>query len=85
MLKVINKYLTFKNNVQIISYISEINNTFIESAENLDIIMLMYGLLQYSENMILKRIFLNATLAFRPLFLYFPSSQCRLSLVFPDS
>lgn len=47
---IINKNLTFKNNVQIVSYISEINNTFIESAENLDIIMLTYGLLQYSEN-----------------------------------
>ena len=39
------KELTFKNNVPFKSCISKINNTFIDSAEDLDIVMLMYNLL----------------------------------------
>ena len=32
------------------SWISKISNTFIDNAENLDIVILMYNLLQYSDN-----------------------------------
>ena len=45
----INK-LTFKNNVPFRSCISKINNTFVENAEDLDIIMSMYNLLEYNDN-----------------------------------
>ena len=45
-----NKKLIFKNNVPFRSCISKINNTFIDNAEELDIVMLMYNLLEYSDN-----------------------------------
>ena len=44
------KNVAFKNNVPFRSYISKINSTLIENAEDLDIVMLMYNLLEYSEN-----------------------------------
>ena len=46
----INKKLTFKNNVPFRSCISKINNTFVENAEDLDIAMSMYNLLEYNDN-----------------------------------
>ena len=46
----INKKLTFKNNAPFISSISKINNTFIDNAEDLDIVMPVYHLLEYSDN-----------------------------------
>ena len=46
----INKKLIFKNNAPFRSCISKINNTFIDNAEDLDIVMPMYNLLEYSEN-----------------------------------
>ena len=45
-----NKKLTFKNNVPFKSCISKINNTFIGNTEDLDIVIPMYNLLEYSEN-----------------------------------
>ena len=45
-----NKKLTFKNNAPFRSCISKINNTFIDNAEDLDIAMPMYNLLEYSGN-----------------------------------
>ena len=45
-----NKKLAFKNNAPFISYISKVNNTFIDHAEDLDIVMPMYNLLEYSKN-----------------------------------
>ena len=40
----------FKNNVSFISFISKINNTPTDNAEDLDIVMPKYNLLEYSEN-----------------------------------
>ena len=45
-----NKKLTFKNHAPFRSCISKINNKFIGNAENLDIVMSMYNLLEYSDN-----------------------------------
>ena len=45
-----NKKLTFKNNAPLRSCISKINNTFVDNAENLDIVIPMYNLLEYSDN-----------------------------------
>ena len=45
-----NKKLTFKNNAPFRSCISKISNTFIDNAEDLDITMPMYNLLEYSDN-----------------------------------
>ena len=42
--------LTFKENAPFRSYISKIKNTFIDSVGDLDIVMMMYNLLKYSEN-----------------------------------
>ena len=42
------KKLTFKNNAPFRSCISKINNTFIDNAEDFDIVMPMYNLLEYS-------------------------------------
>ena len=44
------KKLAFKNNAPFISCISKINNTLIDNAEDLDILMPMYNLLEYSKN-----------------------------------
>ena len=44
------KKLAFKNNAPFVSYISKINNTFIDKAEDLDVVMPMYILLEYSKN-----------------------------------
>ena len=41
-----NKKLTFKNNAPFRSCISKTNNTFIDNAEDLDIVMPMYKLLK---------------------------------------
>ena len=41
-----NKKLTFKNNARFRSCISKINNTFIYNAQNLDIVMPMYNLIE---------------------------------------
>ena len=46
----INKKLTFKKNTSSRSYISKINNTLVDNAEDLDIVMPMYNLLEYGDN-----------------------------------
>ena len=45
-----NKSTAFKNNAPFISCISKINNTVIDNAEDLDVLMLMYNLLEYGKN-----------------------------------
>ena len=44
------KKLTFKNNAPFVSCISKINITLIDNAEDLDIVMPMYNLLEYSKS-----------------------------------
>ena len=44
------KKLAFKNNAPFTSCISKINNTLIDNAEDLDIVIPMYNLLEYSKN-----------------------------------
>ena len=44
------KKLAFKNNAPFTSCISEISNTLIDNAEDLDIVIPMYNLLEYSKN-----------------------------------
>ena len=46
----IKKTITFKNNAPFTSCISKINNTLVENAEHVDIVMPMYNLLEYSTN-----------------------------------
>ena len=45
-----NKNLVFKNNAPFINCITKINCIKIENAEDLDVVMLMYNLLEYSKN-----------------------------------
>ena len=45
-----NKELTLKNNAPFISCISKINGELVQNAEDLDIVMPMYNLLEYSKN-----------------------------------
>ena len=45
-----NEKLNFRNDGSFRSHISKINNTFIDNAENLDIVMPMCNLLEYSDN-----------------------------------
>ena len=42
--------LTFKNIAPFGSCISKMDNTFIDNAEDLDIVIPMYNLLEYSDN-----------------------------------
>ena len=44
------KKLAFKNNAPFTSCISKINNTLIDNAEDLDVVMSMYNLLEYIKN-----------------------------------
>ena len=45
-----NRKTAFKNNALFISCISKINNTFIDNAEGLDVVMPRYNLIEYSKN-----------------------------------
>ena len=45
-----NRRLAFKNNAPFINCISKINNVLIDNAEDLDVVMPMYNLLEYSKN-----------------------------------
>ena len=45
-----NKKVLFKNNAPFTNYISKINKTRIDNAGNIDIVMLMYNLTEYSDN-----------------------------------
>ena len=45
-----NKKLTLKKSAPFISFTSKINNTFIGNAEDLNIVVSMYNLLEYSDN-----------------------------------
>ena len=45
-----NKNLGFKNNAPFINCILKINGVKIDSAEDLDVVMPMYNLLEYSKN-----------------------------------
>ena len=43
----INQAVTFKNNAPFINYISKINGVQIDNAEDLDVVMPMFNLLEY--------------------------------------
>ena len=45
-----NKYLAFKNNAPFINCISKIHGVKIDNAEDLDVVMPMYNLLEYIKN-----------------------------------
>ena len=45
-----NKNVAFKNNAPLINCISKINGILIDNAEDLDVVMPMYNLLEYSKN-----------------------------------
>ena len=45
-----NRFLAFKNNAPFTNCISKINNVLIDNAEDLDVDMPMYSLLQYNKN-----------------------------------
>ena len=45
-----NRSLILKNNAPFVSCITRINGELIEDADDLDIVMLMYNLLEYSKN-----------------------------------
>ena len=45
-----NRSLAFKNNVPFINCISKVNNVLIDNALDLDIVIPMYSLIEYSKN-----------------------------------
>ena len=45
-----NKSLAFKSKAPFTNYISKINNVLTDNAEDLDVVMLVYNLLEYSKN-----------------------------------
>ena len=45
-----NKGVIFKNYAPFIKCISKINNTEIDNAQDIDIVMLMHNLIEYSDN-----------------------------------
>ena len=45
-----NKKVTLKNCTPFTNCISEVNNTQVDNAKNIDIVMLMYNLIEYSDN-----------------------------------
>ena len=44
-----NRFLAFKNNASLTNCTSKINNVLIDNAEDLDVVMPMYNLLEYSK------------------------------------
>ena len=50
-----NEKLSFKNNPLFRSCISKINNVLVDNAEDLDIVMQMYNLLEFSDNYSMAR------------------------------
>ena len=50
IIDITNRFLAFKNNAPFTNCISKINNVLIDNAEDLDVVMLMYNLLEYSKN-----------------------------------
>ena len=46
-----NKKLIFQNNAQFRSYISKINNIFVNNSEDFDIVLPMYNLLEYCDKL----------------------------------
>ena len=42
--------MAFKNNAPVISCISKINNTLIDNTEDLDVVMSLYNLIEYSKH-----------------------------------
>ena len=44
------RFLAFKNNAPFTNCISKINNVLIDNAEDLDVVMPMYDLIEYSKN-----------------------------------
>ena len=49
IINISNRFLAFKNNAPFTNCISKINNVLIDNAEDLDIVMPMYNLLDYSK------------------------------------
>ena len=45
-----NRFLALKNNAPFVNFISKINNVLIDNLEDLDAVMSMYNLLEYSKN-----------------------------------
>ena len=45
-----NRPFAFKNNAPFVSCISKTHNTFIDNAEDLDVVIPMYNLIEYSRN-----------------------------------
>ena len=45
-----NKGVAFKNSAPFANWISKINNTQIDNAKDIDIVMLMHNLIEYSDN-----------------------------------
>ena len=45
-----NKQAIFKNCAPFVICITEINNTHVDNAKDLDVVMLMYNLIEYSNN-----------------------------------
>ena len=50
IMRLVKKKLVFKNNAPFINCISKINGIKIDNAEDLDVVMSMYNLLEYSKN-----------------------------------
>ena len=50
IIRLVKKKLVFKNSAPFINSISEINGIKIDNAEDLDVVMSMYNLLEYSKN-----------------------------------
>ena len=50
IIHITNRFLVFKNNTPFTNCILKINNVLIDNAEDLDVVMPMYNLLEYSKN-----------------------------------
>ena len=50
IIHITNRFLAFKNNTPFTNCISKINNLLIDNAEDLDVVMPIYNLLEYSKN-----------------------------------
>ena len=65
-----NKNLTFKNSAPFINCISNINGVKIDDAEDLDVVMPMYNLLEYGKNYKKTQVFYGIIREMNQVFLF---------------
>ena len=74
--KIKNKAVAFKSNAQFINCISKINGIKTDNAEDLDVVMAMYNILEYSKNYRKKKKVCGIIIEMNPVILFLLILNC---------